>query len=55
MLLTEEQIKEIETMAELFFTLDQIAVNAEIDAEESQDIHDPHANAVILKSIDVAN
>jgi len=34
MLLTEEQIKEIETMAELFFSLDQIAVNAEIDPEE---------------------
>ena len=32
MLLTEEQIKEIETMAELFFNLDQIAVNAEIEA-----------------------
>ena len=32
-----------------------VAQNAEIDAEESQDIHDPHANAVILKSIDVAN
>ena len=34
MLLTGEQISEIENMAELFFSLDQIAVNAEIDPQE---------------------
>ncbi len=34
MLLTEEQIKEIEDMAQLFFNLDEIAINAEIDPEE---------------------
>lgn len=32
-----------------------IAENAEIDAEESQDIHDPNAQVVMLKSIDVIN
>lgn len=30
-----------------------IAEHAKIEAEESQDIHDPDAMAVILKSIDV--
>lgn len=30
-----------------------IAQDAEIDAEESQDIHDPNAASVILKKIDV--
>lgn len=30
-----------------------IAQGAEIDAEESQDIHDPNASSVILKNIDV--
>lgn len=30
-----------------------IAQDAEIEAEESQDIHDPHAMSVILKKIDV--
>ena len=34
MLLTNEQIKSIEDLAELFFSLDQIALNAQIDAEE---------------------
>ena len=34
MLLTGEQISEIENMAELFFTLEQIATNAEIDPQE---------------------
>ena len=37
MFLTEEQIKEIESMAELFFSLDQIAANAEIDPEDFRD------------------
>lgn len=32
-----------------------IAENALIEAEESQDIHDPDAATVILKSIDVAD
>lgn len=32
-----------------------IAENAEIDAEESQDISDPDAQVVVLKSIDIAN
>ncbi len=32
-----------------------IAENAQIDAEESNDIHDPDAQAVLLKSIDVAS
>ncbi len=31
-----------------------IAQDAEIDAEESQDIHDPNAQSILLKSIDVA-
>jgi len=30
-----------------------LAENAEIVAEESHDIHDPHAHLVLLKSIDV--
>lgn len=30
-----------------------IAQDAEIDAEESQDIHDPNAMVILLKSIDV--
>ena len=37
MYLNEEQIKEIEEMAELFFSLDEIATNAEIDAEDFRD------------------
>jgi len=37
MFLTEEQTKEIESMAELFFNLDQIAANAEIDPEDFRD------------------
>jgi len=32
-----------------------IAQDAEIEAEESQDIHDPNATRVVLKSIDVAS
>jgi len=32
-----------------------IAEHAEIEAEESQDIYDPHAQVVILKSIDITN
>lgn len=32
---------------------DTIAQDAKIEAEESQDIHDPHAMTVLLKSIDV--
>ena len=32
-----------------------IAQDAVIEAEESQDIHDPNATAVILKNIDVAD
>lgn len=32
-----------------------IAQDAEIETEESQDIHDPSAMTVVLKSIDVAN
>ncbi|MCX6989695.1 MAG: hydrogenase maturation nickel metallochaperone HypA [Chlamydiae bacterium] len=35
--------------------LGTIAQNAEIVAEESQDINDPNATIVVLKSIDVAN
>lgn len=31
-----------------------IAENAEIEAEESQDIYDPNAQVVLLKSIDIA-
>jgi hydrogenase nickel incorporation protein HypA/HybF len=30
-----------------------IAENAEIDAEESSDVHDPHAPFVFLKGIDI--
>ena len=37
MYLTEEQIEEITNMAELFFSLDQIAANAEIDADDFRD------------------
>ena len=37
MLLTGEQIKEIEDMAQLFFTIDQIAINTEIDPQEFRD------------------
>jgi hypothetical protein len=37
MYLNEEQIKEIEEMAELFFSLDEIATNAEIDSEDFRD------------------
>lgn len=32
-----------------------IAENATIDAEEAQDMHDPHAQTILLKSIDVAH
>ena len=32
-----------------------IAEHAKIVAQESQDIHDPHAAMIILQSIDVAN
>ncbi len=32
-----------------------IAENATIDAEESQDMNDPNAQTILLKSIDVAN
>lgn len=32
-----------------------IAENAEIDAEESQDVSDPDAQVVVLKSIDIAS
>lgn len=32
-----------------------IAENAVIDAEEAYDINDPHAQTILLKSIDVAN
>lgn len=32
-----------------------IAENAIIDAEEADDIHDPNAQTILLKSIDVAN
>ena len=32
-----------------------IAENALIDAEESNDIHDPNAATILLKSIDVAD
>ncbi len=32
-----------------------IAENAVIDAEENQDINDPNAQTILLKSIDVAN
>ena len=34
MLLNEEQINEITKMAELFFNLDEIAANIEVDADE---------------------
>jgi hydrogenase nickel incorporation protein HypA/HybF len=32
-----------------------IAENATIDTEEDQDINDPNAQSILLKSIDVAN
>lgn len=32
--LTEEQLKEIESMAQLFFTPEEIAVNIEVDPDE---------------------
>lgn len=32
-----------------------IAEHAAIEAEEGQDIHDPNAQTILLKSIDVAN
>ena len=37
MLLTEEQIKEIENMAELFFDVGDIATNIEVDPFEFRD------------------
>jgi hydrogenase nickel incorporation protein HypA/HybF len=35
-------------------SLGTIAENAIIETEMSQDIHDPHAQSILLKSIDVA-
>lgn len=32
-----------------------IAENAQIETEESTDIHDPNAQSIVLKSIDVAD
>ncbi len=37
MLLTEEQINEIETMAELFFSIPDIAINIEVDPLDLQE------------------
>jgi len=34
MYLTEDQLKEIESMASLFFTPEEIAINIEVDPEE---------------------
>lgn len=49
--MSAEHFKEHFDMA----TVGSIAQDAEIEAEESQDIHDPHATGVVLKSIDVAD
>jgi hypothetical protein len=49
--LTEEQISEITNMAELFFSIDEIAANAECNAdelrEEIQCKHGPGYNAYV--------